>query len=93
MGIIMDKERIEITTEIIRNHRGLLDDFRLRWKGASVSIIFHTPDSNWTSNHESEFPEDYLWRLIYGKHNVHTQLVNLIHHGKTVYCEVSRKLL
>ena len=89
----MDKERIEITTEIIQNYRGSLDDFRLRWEGVSVSIKFYSPDSNWTSTHESEFPEDYLWRLIYGKHNVHTQLFNLIRNGKTVYCEVSKKSL
>ena len=89
----MDRERIEITKEIIQNYRESLDDFRLRWEGANVSINFYSPDSDWASNHESENPEDYLWRLIYGKHKVHTQMLNLIRNGKTVYCEVSKKLL
>ncbi|MCH1540826.1 MAG: hypothetical protein L7S56_05265 [Candidatus Poseidonia sp.] len=87
----MDKERIEITTNLIENRGGELDDFRLRWEGVDVSIIFRSPNSNWASTHGSEHPENYLWRLISGKHDVHTNIVNLLRSGKTVYCEVSRK--
>ena len=89
----MDNELIEVTVDLMNNRDGALDNFRLRWEGAEVSIKFYSPSANWSSSHESEHPEDYLWRLIYGKHHVHTNMYNLLKNGKNVYCEVVRRIL